>query len=52
MRLRTATHDDNGSPSAAEVFATYTRGRRVRAIAARIEVSRNDRWQLVALQIG
>ncbi len=51
VRLRTATHDD-GSPSAAEVFATYTRGQRVRAIAARIEVSRDDRWQLVALQIG
>ena len=51
VRLRTAGFDDAG-PSAAEVFATYTRGRRVRAIAARIEVSRADRWQLVALQIG
>ncbi len=51
VRLRTAGHDDAG-PGAAEVFATYTRGRRVRAIAARIEVSRADRWQLVALQIG
>ena len=31
--------DGDGSPTAAEVFATYTRGRRVRAIAARIEKS-------------
>ena len=38
-------------PAAAEVFATYTRGTRVRAIAARVEVV-NGRWQLVALQIG
>ena len=38
VRLRTAAHDEDGSPSAAEVFATYTRGRRVRAIAARVEV--------------
>jgi Family of unknown function (DUF6459) len=36
---------------AAEVFATYTRGRRVRAIAGRIE-QRDDRWRIVAIQIG
>jgi Family of unknown function (DUF6459) len=35
----------------AEVFGTYTRGQRVRAIAARIERHR-DRWRIVALQIG
>lgn len=38
-------------PADAEVFATYTRGRRVRAIAARIEFH-SGRWQLTALQIG
>ncbi len=36
---------------AAEVFATYTRGPRVRAIAARVELVAG-RWQVVALQIG
>ncbi|WP_139334908.1 Rv3235 family protein [Mycobacterium sp. GA-1841] len=39
------------SPHAAEVFATYTRGARVRAIAGRIEL-RSGRWQLTALQLG
>ncbi|WP_454789034.1 Rv3235 family protein [Mycolicibacterium lutetiense] len=39
------------SPEAAELFATYTRGPRVRAIAGRIE-SRSGRWQLTALQLG
>ncbi|MHA3023173.1 Rv3235 family protein [Mycobacterium sp. BMJ-28] len=37
--------------SAAEVFASYTRGSRVRVIAARIELV-CDRWQVVALQVG
>jgi Family of unknown function (DUF6459) len=47
VRLRSAGTD------AAEVFATYTRGERVRAIAARIELTPGvDRWQVVALQIG
>jgi hypothetical protein len=47
VRLRSAGTD------AAEVFATYTRGDRVRAIAARIELTPGvDRWQVVALQIG
>lgn len=46
VRLRSA------GPSAAEVWATYTRGERVRAIAARVEVVGDRRWQLVALQIG
>jgi hypothetical protein len=36
---------------AAEVFATYTRADRVLAIAGRIEHI-NDRWRIVALQIG
>jgi Family of unknown function (DUF6459) len=38
-------------PGAAEVFASYTRGARVRAIAGRIEL-RSGRWQLTALQLG
>ncbi|MDV3126841.1 Rv3235 family protein [Mycobacterium sp. 21AC1] len=46
VRLRAVTE-----PAAAEVFATYHRGVRVRAIAARIEYCRG-RWQLTALQIG
>lgn len=45
VRLRAATVD------AAEVFATYSRGRRVRAIAGRIEVT-EGRWRMVALQVG
>ena len=58
VRLRTAAVDDQEphEPLAAEVFATYTRGRRVRAIAGRIEFQRCDqrsgRWRLVALHIG
>ncbi len=44
--LRPAT-----SPEAAEIFATYTRGARVRAIAGRIEL-RSGRWRLTALQLG
>ncbi|NKZ15486.1 hypothetical protein HGA11_31405 [Mycolicibacterium septicum DSM 44393] len=39
------------SAEAAELFATYTRGARVRAIAGRIEL-RSGRWQLTALQLG
>ena len=45
VRIRVA------SPGAAEVFATYTRGPRVRAIAARIDFA-DSRWQLTALQVG
>jgi hypothetical protein len=48
VRLRMAATD----PLAAEVFATYTRGERVRAIAGRVELVGDARWQLVALQIG
>jgi hypothetical protein len=36
---------------AAEAFGTYTRGPRVLAVAARIELQR-DRWRIVALQLG
>jgi Family of unknown function (DUF6459) len=53
VRLRTAAVDEREphQPTAAEVFATYTRGQRVRAIAARIEV-KEGRWRMVALQVG
>lgn len=50
VRLRTVTAA-HGEATAAEVFATYTRGRRVRAIAGRIEVI-SGRWVVTALQIG
>ena len=40
-----------GTEAAAEVFATYKRGERVRAIAGRIEAV-DGRWRVVALQIG
>ena len=50
VRLRCAEVRD-GEATAAEVFATYSRGRRVRAIAGRIELV-NGRWVVTALQIG
>lgn len=50
VRLRSATVVDHET-TAAEVFATYTRGPRVRAIACRVELV-NGRWLVVALQIG
>jgi hypothetical protein len=46
-RVRLRMVDDE----TAEVFASYTRGPRVRAIAARVERYR-DGWRIVALQIG
>jgi hypothetical protein len=36
---------------AAEVFGTYSRGPRLLAVAARIELHR-ERWRIVALQLG
>jgi Family of unknown function (DUF6459) len=55
IRLRSvgcpAAQDNPEEVRAAEVFATYTRGSRVRAIAARVEMVAG-RWQVVALQIG
>jgi hypothetical protein len=50
VRLRSATFAD-GEATAAEVFATFARGRRVHAIAGRVELV-DGRWLLVALQIG
>jgi uncharacterized protein DUF6459 len=38
--------------TAAEVFGSYSRGRRVHAIACRIELRPDGRWQVVALHIG
>lgn len=51
IRLRSIGGSDDPDVRAAEVFATYTRGPRVRAIAARVELVAG-RWQVVALQIG
>jgi Family of unknown function (DUF6459) len=49
VRLRVV----DGDGEAAEVFASYSRGDRVHAIAGRVEfVARANRWQIVALQIG
>jgi len=50
VRLRPVQVLD-GDAAAAEVFATYSRGRRVRAIAGRVELVKG-RWVMVALQIG
>ena len=38
--------------TAAEVFGSYSRGRRIHAIACRIEMVAGGRWQVVALHIG
>jgi uncharacterized protein DUF6459 len=54
VRLRTIAIDGQragAEPTAAEVFATYSRGERVRAIAGRIEAN-EGRWRIVALQVG
>jgi hypothetical protein len=53
VRLRAAAVDERepGQVTAAEVFATYSRGERVRAIAGRVEAD-EGRWRVVALQIG
>nr|WP_284228377.1 MULTISPECIES: Rv3235 family protein [unclassified Mycolicibacterium] len=50
VRLRSVEVQD-GEASAVEVFASYSRGRRVRAIAGRIEIV-DGRWVVTALQIG
>jgi hypothetical protein len=50
VRLRSAgVHHDEAT--AAEVFATYSRGPRVRAVAGRVELV-DGRWLMTALQIG
>lgn len=50
VRLR-AVDAGAAEPRAAEVFATFTRAGRIRAIAGRVELV-SGRWQVVALQIG
>jgi hypothetical protein len=54
VRLAEVAPDDNDDDDriAAEVFASYTRGPRVRVIAARVERVGTGRWRLVALQVG
>ena len=58
IRLRIVGGEDLGAPHirsnetlAVEVFGTYSRGPRVRAIAARVEYTA-ERWRIVALQLG
>jgi uncharacterized protein DUF6459 len=50
VRLR-STDVLDGEATAAEVFGTYSRGRRVRAVAGRVELV-NGRWLMTALQLG
>ncbi len=50
VRLRAVTVA-GAEVTAAEVFATYTRGDRVRAIAGRVELV-GGRWLVIALHIG
>jgi hypothetical protein len=50
-RVRLQTVDSPGF-AAAEVFGSYSRGRRMHAIACRIERMGSGRWQVVALHIG
>lgn len=56
VRLQAVTDPDALGPvTAAEVFGTYSRGRRIHAIACRVEqlpTSNGTRWQVVALHIG
>jgi hypothetical protein len=56
VRLQAAGgHGAAGAATAAEVFGTYSRGRRVHAIACRVEqlpATDGPRWQVVALHIG
>jgi Family of unknown function (DUF6459) len=51
-RLRLQAVGPKDGFGAAEVFGTYSRGRRIHAIACRIELAAGDRWQVVALHIG
>jgi uncharacterized protein DUF6459 len=51
-RLRLQAVGAPGRVAAAEVFGSYTRGRRSHAIACRIELVTGGRWQVVALHIG
>ncbi len=56
LRLQAVSDLDSLRPvTAAEVFGTYSRGRRIHAIAcrvARVRVADAAQWQVVALHIG
>lgn len=51
-RLRLQAVGPHDRLTAAEVFATYSRGCRVHAIACRVEPVTDVGWQVVALHIG
>jgi uncharacterized protein DUF6459 len=51
-RLRLQAVGTQDRIPAAEVFGTYSRGRRIHAVACRIEQVTGGRWQVVALHIG
>lgn len=54
-RVRIQAVGPDAAPTAAEIFGTYTRGRRTHALACRIEPTSGDdklQWQVVALHIG
>ena len=51
VRVRSVDAGSTGEVTSVEVFATFSRGGRVHAVAGRIERYR-DSWRLVALQIG
>jgi hypothetical protein len=51
-RLRLQAVGGHDGFAAAEVFGSYSRGRRMHAIACRIERVTEGRWQVVALHIG
>jgi hypothetical protein len=54
-RVRLQAVGCGGGLSAAEVFGTYSRGRRIHAIACRVEqvpATDGSRWQVVTLHIG
>jgi hypothetical protein len=51
-RLRLQAVEPRGQRAAAEVFGTYSRGRRIHAIACRVEQLTDSRWHVVALHIG
>ncbi len=56
LRLQAVGNEDSLRPvAAAEVFGTYSRGRRIHAIACRVaqvRVADGVQWQVVALHIG
>ena len=51
-RLRVQAVGAPDRVAAAEVFGSFSRGRRIHAIACRIELVSGRRWQVVALHIG